>query len=40
MNYKGKIDGLLDGTGVEINGPNDFDPQVFNPDFYRNVVRH
>lgn len=28
----------LDGTGIQVNGPNPWDPQIHNPKFYRRVL--
>ena len=33
-----RIDGILAGTTVEVNGPNPWDPQVNNPGFYKRVL--
>ncbi|MBT7553452.1 cyclopropane fatty acyl phospholipid synthase [bacterium] len=38
-NAKKIIDSLLTGTGITINGPNAYDPQVHNDKFYARVLR-
>jgi len=38
MNAKKQVEKLLEIAGVKINGPNDFDPQVFNENLYKRVL--
>src|SRR5574340_320348 len=38
--FKHKIEKLLEGTGVAINGPNPWDLQVHNEYFYRRAIAH
>jgi cyclopropane-fatty-acyl-phospholipid synthase len=39
MNAKDTINKLLLGAEIQVNGPNDFDPQVFNENLYRRVLK-
>jgi cyclopropane-fatty-acyl-phospholipid synthase len=38
--FKRKVENLLAGTGVVINGPNPWDLQVHNQHFYRRAIAH
>ncbi|MDE2090334.1 MAG: cyclopropane fatty acyl phospholipid synthase [Gammaproteobacteria bacterium] len=38
--FKHRIMGLLDGTGIQVDGPHPWDFQVHNPHFYRRVIAH
>ncbi|MGH8281464.1 MAG: cyclopropane fatty acyl phospholipid synthase [Gammaproteobacteria bacterium] len=38
--FKHRVDHLLDGTGIHINGPEPWDLQVHNEHFYRRAIAH
>ncbi|MBT4856874.1 cyclopropane fatty acyl phospholipid synthase [Candidatus Uhrbacteria bacterium] len=38
MNAKDRISSLLEQTGIEVNGPNPWDPQVHDERFYKRVL--
>ena len=37
---RNRVESMLDGSGVTINGPNPWDIQVSNPGFYKRVLSH
>ncbi|MGH8377805.1 MAG: class I SAM-dependent methyltransferase, partial [Gammaproteobacteria bacterium] len=38
--FKHRVEHLLDGTGIHINGPEPWDLQVHNEHFYRRAIAH
>ncbi len=38
--FKHRVTGLLEGTGIQIDGPHPWDFQVHNEHFYRRVIAH
>ena len=37
---RNRVESMLDGSGITINGPNPWDIQVSNPGFYKRVLSH
>jgi cyclopropane-fatty-acyl-phospholipid synthase len=40
LSFKNRVIHLLEGTGIQIDGPNPWDIQVHNQHFYRRVIAH